>query len=299
VTADGAGRPAGVAYGLAAFLWWGGVVFYFKAVAHVPALEVLAHRIVWSTLLLFVWLAVRGRLHEAARSLRRPRLAGLLAVTAVLIALNWGVFIWAVAHDRVLQASLGYFINPLVNVLLGFLFLGERFRRPQLVSILLAACGVTILAVRTGQVPVISLVLAFSFGLYGLLRKRLALDGVTGLAAETALLTPPALVFLLHENAAERLAFGRVDPLTDGLLVAAGVVTAVPLVWFVNAAQRLRYATVGFLQYLMPTMAFVIAVSVFREPFSRVQLLSYGCIWVALILYSVDVARGDRGRTAA
>ncbi len=284
----------GVVYGLLAYGFWGLVPVYFKAVASVPPLEVLAHRVVWSALVLAAFVAARGRgaaLLEAARD-RRTLLT--LGASAVLIALNWYVFIWAVGHGRVLQASLGYFINPLVNVLLGVVFLRERLRRPQVASVALAGAGVAWLAASQRQVPVIALVLAASFGLYGLLRKRVRADALTGLTAETLLLFGPALAWLLRRDAEGALVFLHRDAGIDLLLLAAGPVTAAPLLWFANAARRLRLATVGFLQYLSPSLQFSLAVAAYGERFGPAHRVAFACIWAALALYSWDVARGGR-----
>lgn len=289
-------RRIGVFYGLAAYLWWGFVVVYFKAVASVSPLEVLAHRVVWSLVLLGSLLAVRGRWREGLRivSDRRSMLA-LLGSTA-LIALNWFTFIWAVGHDRVVQASLGYYINPLVNVLLGVLFLRERLRRPQAVAVGLAAVAVTVLTLEKGEVPVVSLVLAFSFGLYGLLRKTMRADALVGLTIEVTLLLPIAVAYLVHQYDAGVLAFGARSWRIDLLLVAAGAVTALPLLWFANAARRLHYATVGLLQYIAPSLQFITAIVFFGEQVRPLQLGAFGLIWVALALYSSDALRREHRR---
>jgi len=284
----------GVAYGIAAYFAWGFIALYFKAVAHVAPFEVLSHRIVWSLVLLLVLLGARGRLGLIARALRNRRTAATLTGTTLLIALNWYVFIWAVSNGHLLQASLGYFINPLVNVLLGYLFLGERLRRAQTISVVLAAAAVTWLTLKMGRVPVISLALAFSFGFYGLLRKKVDADATTGLAAETLLLTPVALAYLLHLENAGDLAFTHIDSRTDILLPLGGLVTAVPLIWFANAARRLRYSTVGFLQYIAPSLQFLLAVVAFGEPFTNTHLVAFGLIWTALALYSHDAIRSAR-----
>ncbi len=286
---------AGVFYGLAAYLWWGICPIYFKAVAHVPAQEVLAHRIVWSLLLLTLLMARRGDLGATLRAARSPRLLLTLTATTLLVAVNWFTFIWAVGHDRLLEASLGYFINPLVNVLLGLLILRERLRPLQWASLGLATAGVALMAVRMGGIPMISLVLAFSFALYGLLRKTAPIGGMAGLTIETALLAPVALAALVFWDRQGVLVFGHLDRTSDGLLALSGVITALPLIWFTNAARRLRYATVGFLQYCTPTLHFLLAVVVYGEPFSHARLMSFGLIWLALGIFSVDtVAAGRR-----
>ena len=285
---------AGLIYGLAAYVWWGFVVFYFKAVAHVPPLEVLAHRVVWSVLLLTILLGLRGRWWEGAKVLRDWRLCAALAVTTVLIAVNWFTFIWAVSHDLVVEASLGYYINPLVNVMLGFVFLHERLRRAQWIAVALAVLAVIVLTVNVGKIPVISLVLAFSFGLYGLLRKTMRVDGLVGLTVETTLLLPIAVGYLIWLGAAQRLVFAGGGWDTQFLLVAAGAVTALPLLWFANAARRLDLATVGLLQYIAPSLQFLSAVLVFGEPFGMVRFFSFVLIWAALALYTFDSLRSAR-----
>jgi chloramphenicol-sensitive protein RarD len=284
----------GVLYGLGAYLAWGLVPVYFKAVAQVPALEVLAHRVVWSVVLLGVLMGIQGRWREAAVVLRNRSTMLTLACSTALIATNWLTFIWAISHGRVLQASLGYFINPLVNVLLGFLFLRERLRGWQKVSVLLAAAGVAYLTISFGRVPWIALVLATSFGLYGLLRKTVPVDAMAGLTLETALLGPAALAFLLVQAARGAAFFPGHSWQMNVLLPLSGVVTAVPLLWFVNGARRLRLSTMGFLQYVSPTEQFLLAVLAFGEPFGHVQQVSFACIWTALAIYTADTVLRTR-----
>lgn len=281
----------GVLYGVAAFSWWGLITIYFKAVAHVPALEVLAHRVVFSTLLLWVLVLMRGRLRAAVQALTSRRSLGILCGSTALIACNWLVFIWAVSHDHVTQASLGYFINPLFNVLLGYVFLGERLRRLQKLSVALASAGVVILTVHFREVPTVALVLPASFGLYGLIRKVIHVDGLIGLTAETTLLTPLALGYLVSVAFAGHGHLGTVSRELDLLLVSAGIVTAVPLIWFLNAARRLRLSTIGFLQYIAPSIQLMLGVVVYGEPFTPVHLLSFGFVWAGLSVYAVDSVR--------
>ena len=281
----------GVIYGVSAYLFWGLAVLYFRVVRHVPPLEILAHRILWSVPLLLGWLAFRGRIGDLRATLRSWRTVGILLVTTVLIAGNWLVFITAVSTGRVVQASLGYYINPLVNVLLGVVFLGERLRRLQLVSVLLAAAGVTYMAATFGRLPLISLVLAATFGLYGLLRKTVPADGPVGLTVETSLLLPMMAGYLLVLAQRGDMTFLHVDRKTDLLLLLAGLITMLPLLWFTNAVRRLRLATIGFLQYLAPSLQLLLAVVVFGEPFTRTHLVTFCCIWAALALYSADALR--------
>ena len=284
-------QRAGVAYGLAAFGWWGLAPFYFHALARVSPWEILAHRIVGSLLLLVVFQAAAGRLAALRALLRDRRTLGLLAASTLLVSTNWTLFIWSIATGRLLDASFGYFVNPLINVLLGFVLLGERFSRRQGLSLLLALAGVLVLGIGYGRPPWISLTLALSFGGYGLLRKRARTGAVAGLTVETLLAAPFALAYLLWLDHAGRLAFGHAGAGTTWLLAAAGVITALPLLWFVAAARRLRYATVGLLQYVAPTLQFLVAVLAFGEAFTGTHAVSFGLIWCALGLYSWDSLR--------
>ncbi|HEY6006731.1 MAG TPA: EamA family transporter RarD [Geobacteraceae bacterium] len=281
----------GVAYGLAAYLLWGFFPLYFKGVAHVPPLEVLAHRCAWSLVTLVVFLAATGGWGRVRAALTQRRTLLTLCVTTLLIATNWFVFLYAVASDQVLQSSFGYFVNPLVSVLLGFLFLRERLRRLQVVSVVCAGAGVLVLALHHGAPPWIALVLAVTFALYGLLRKVVPVDALTGLSVETLLLFPAASGYLIYLGATGKGAFPSAAIKDDILLPLAGIVTAVPLLWFAASARRLRLATVGFMQYVTPTLHFLLAILAFGEPFSRTELASFACIWVGLALYSCDAVR--------
>ncbi len=292
--AAGREQRAGIAYGLAAYLWWGFCVVYFKAVAHVPAFEVLGHRIVWSVVFLGLLLGLRGRLPEVRAAFRHRRTLLTLMVTACLVSTNWVVFIWSVANDHVVEASLGYFINPLVNVLLGFMFLKERLRPVQWFSVALAAAGVVFLTLSIGHVPVIALTLAFSFGFYGLLRKVAGAGPTVGLAVETLLLLPLALGYLVFTHTQGELVFMRDGWPINGLLMLGGVITALPLLWFANAAKRLPLATIGFLQYLAPSLQLMLGVLVYGEAFGRDHQVAFACIWTALIIYSFSAARRAR-----
>lgn len=279
-------RSAGLAYALAAYLAWGLLPLYFKALKHVPAPEILAHRVVWSLVLLAALLAVRGEKGAFTAPFRGGRWA-ILAATTALISTNWLVYIWAVNAGRIVEASLGYFMNPLVNVLLGVAFLGETLSGRQRAAIGLAAAGVTVLVLRAGTFPWVSAVLATSFGVYGLVRKRAAIEAVGGLFAETALLAPLALAFLGARAAAGAGAFGS-TPGTTALLVAAGAITALPLVWFTLGVHRLRLSTMGLVQYIAPTGQFLLGVALYREPFTRAHAAAFGLIWASLALYTWD-----------
>jgi len=288
---EGAEARTGVLYGVAAYMFWGLAVLYFKAIASVSALEILAHRILWAVPLLLGWLAARGRLGDLRAAVRDRRTVMILLVTTALIAVNWLTFIFAVSTGHVVQASLGYYINPLLNVLLGMIFLGERLRPVQWGSVLLAATGVTYLAASFGSVPFISLILAVTFGLYGLLRKTVPADGPVGLTVETSLLLPVVIVYIAVQVVHGKMAFLHVSRTIDVLLLLAGLVTTLPLLWFTNAVRRLRLGTIGFLQYLSPSLQLLLAVVVYDEPFTRTHLVTFSFIWAALALYSIDALR--------
>lgn len=286
----------GVLYGVGAYVWWGMVPIYFKAIAHVQPLEVLTHRIVWSVLLLFGMIKLSGRMANVMRILRDRQTMLLLTGSTLLLACNWLTFIYAVISEQILQASLGYFINPLVNIALGYLVLGERMRRPQLISVSLATLGVGYLTYVGGVFPWISLAVAFSFGFYGLLRKIARADALVGLTVETTLLTPAAIAYFAFLSAKGTAAFGEGWKISF-LLFLGGAITTIPLLWFANAARRLRLSTVGILQYIAPSMQFLLAVLFYGEPFEDHHVVSFSLIWSALLLYSADAYHGMRRRS--
>lgn len=276
---------------ISAYLIWGLTPIYFKALGAVGAGEIIAHRVLWSVLLLAIVLLAM-RLRSGIDAIRRqPRLLLWLALSAVLVTSNWLVYVWAINANRVLEASLGYYINPLVTVVLGALVLGERMSLWQRIAFALAALGVGNQIVQVGVLPWVALFLATSFALYGLLRKQLAIDPLTGLLVETLLLSPVALGYLAVLSAGGELAFGGLGWRTDLLLAAAGVVTSLPLVLFAHASRRLRLATMGFLQYLAPTLMFGLGVLVYDEPFGSGRLMTFALIWSGLALYSWDAWR--------
>lgn len=281
----------GVGYALLAYGLWGFSPIYFKAIQHVPALDVLGHRVVWSVLLLTVLLAVRRRLGEILAVLGDFGQLRWLLVSAVLISANWGIYIHAVQSDRILEASLGYYINPLVSVFLGMIFLKETMRPWQWFAVALAAAGTFNMAFSLGEVPWLSLALAFSFGFYGLVRKAAPVPPMLGLFVETLLVTPIALIFLFWLNAEGTGSFGHIDRYTDLMLIAASLVTALPLLWFTNGAKRLRLSTIGMFQYIAPTTQFVLAVFVYGESFTTAHAITFGLIWLALALYTFGVVR--------
>lgn len=275
----------GVLFGLSAYTLWGCFPLYFALFAGVPSYEVLIHRVVWSCLFLAIVVSALGRWAPVRAALAEPRKLGFVLGCAVFIALNWGIYIYAVESRQVLQASLGYFLTPLVNVALGMLILRESISRLQTVAVVLAAIAILYQFFLLGLVPWISLVLAFSFGTYGLLRKKVPLDGLSGLFVETLLLLPVGLLALSWLHMSGESQFTESSRLTL-LLMSSGIVTAIPLLFFAGAARRLRLATVGFLMYINPTLQFFIALFVFDEPMSVEKLLSFVMIWLALGLYS-------------
>lgn len=278
----------GVLFALAAYGFWGLVPFYFKAVGNVSALEILSHRIIWSvpmTAILIVLARDWAKLREALDS---PGVLKTLFITALLVASNWLTFIYAVNTGRVLQASLGYYICPLVNVLLGVFFLKERLRPLQILSVLFAAAGTAILTIHYGRFPWIALFLAFSFSIYGLLRKTIRIESVNGLFVETTLIFPFAAGYLVYLVIHGGISFGAADHRTTLLLILAGAVTTFPLVWFTSAARRLQYKTMGLLQYIAPSLMFLLAVFRYGEPFTVINLLTFGCIWTGLAIYLFD-----------
>ncbi len=283
---------AGLGYGIMAYLIWGFFPVYFKALATVPPLQVVCHRIVWSVLFLWIIIGWRGKWRDLLDAFRNNKVLALLTFSALLIATNWLVFIIAVGHAQVIQSSLGYFMTPFISVLLGVIFLQEHLRRLQMISLLLAATGVLLLTIQYGQVPWAAIMLALTFGSYGLIRKVVAVDSLTGLTVETLLLGPVALGYLLFVSWQGSSAFPAQGAQTSTLLALSGVATAVPLLLFASAARRLRLATIGFLQYITPTLHFLLAVLLYKEPFTRAHLASFLFIWSGLCCYSFDAYRG-------
>ncbi|MBD5802573.1 EamA-like transporter family protein [Azoarcus sp. Aa7] len=291
--ADSHRRRQGVIATLIAFTIWGLMPLYFKAVGSVSPGEVVAHRVLWSVVFLLALLALWRGFDGLRRLAAQPRLIGLLALSASLTGSNWLVFVWAISENRLIEASLGYFINPLVSILLGRLVLGERMRPLQQAAVALACAGVAWRVWQVGTLPWIALFLAVTFGLYGLLRKRAPVDAINGLFVETLVTAPLAIGWLVWLASRGTLQFGQ-DLATDALLPLAGVLTAVPLMLFAIGAQRLPLSTIGFVQYLAPSINFLLAVFVFHEPFDAAQLAGFALIWAALAVYSVDMLRANR-----
>ena len=286
--------------GVAAFVTWGLVPIYWKLLQSVSALEILAHRFVWTCLFMILLLSWQGRWLEVLANARSRRTAWFCVASGVAISINWFFFIWAVNAGHLLETSLGYFMTPLVNVLFGALFLRERLTRAQLISVLLAACAVCYLAFGFGRLPWVALTLCFSFGFYGLFRKISGAASMPGLFLETTIIAPLAAGYLLFLQRTNALHFGLTMPGLSLLLVSAGIVTGVPLLWFAYAARHLRLTTIGFLQYLAPSCTFFLGVFIYHEPFRQGQLLTFGLIWTALAIFTADaIARWHSVKASA
>ena len=277
----------GVLFALAGYTIWGFFPLYFKTLQAAPAFQIMAHRVVWSFLLMTAILVFRKELKSMFAS-ATPRITLLYAIAGTLLAINWVTYVWGVNAGYVVEASLGYFINPLVSVLLGVIFLQERLRPLQWVPVALAAVGVTYLTVSMGKLPWIALVLAFSFGLYGLMKKITPLGSLQGLTLETAAVFLPALVYLIIEQVRGAGAFINAGVSTTLLLAATGVVTVIPLIFFSAGTKLIPLTTVGLLQYITPTTQFLLGVFVFKEAFSSNQVIGFVIIWIALILFTME-----------
>jgi len=282
-------------YALLAYGTWGVLPVYWKWLVAVPLAEVLAHRVAGTVVFSLVLLAVLRRLPEVREALRSPRERRALLASGSLIAVNWGVFIWAVGAGRIVETSLGYYLNPIVNVLLGTLVLRERLSRAQRIAVVLAAGGVGVMLVSHGRLPWIALVLASSFGLYGLMHKLSRVRPVPALAIETGALAPLALGFLALGTDPPGGALVTGPVLARTLLLGAGPITALPLLWFGSAARRLPLSTLGLFQYLAPTLALLLAVFLYGEPFTRAHALAFLLIWSALALYTWEAFQSSRG----
>jgi chloramphenicol-sensitive protein RarD len=277
----------GIWYALAAYIFWGLFPFYWKILGTIPALQILGHRIVWSFITLLVFMLITRQWLDLRKTLTR-RVLLIYAAAAVLISINWLTYIWAIGAGYLIETSLGYFINPLLSVFLGVLFLRERLRPLQWLSIGLATSGVFYLTFAYGALPWIALTLAFSFAFYGLVKKSAPLSSMHGLTLETGLLFLPAMAFLLYSESTGVGAFLHASPLLDLMMVGAGLVTITPLLFFASAVRRIPLSMIGVLQYINPTIQFLIGTLVFREPFDTHRLIGFGIVWAALVLFVVE-----------
>lgn len=283
---DNDGLVKGLGYALSAFLLWGLAPVYFKLVASVSAFEVLAHRVVWSVVILAVVVQFQGG-WQALRALDRNTLKQLF-FSSIFVSLNWLVFIWAVGQGRVLETSLGYFINPLITVLFGVVFLNETLRKWQVLAICLAFLGVSNQVVQLGYLPWVALALALSFASYGLMRKSIDIQPVQGLFVETVLLLPAALFYLAWLGYQDELVFGSLSLSMDGILIASGFMTTIPLLFFAAGARRLSLTVIGIVQYITPSITFFLAVFLYGESFSLAQLVSFVLIWLGLLVFTLE-----------
>lgn len=291
--------PRGFMFALVAYLLWGFLPFFMKAVAHIPAPEVVAHRIIWSVPLAGLVLVWLGRTSEVKAALRSPRMIAMATLTAVLITVNWGIYVWAIGAGRAIETALGYYINPLFSIFLGAVLLKEKPSPAQMVAIGLAACAVAILAFDAGGLPWVSLGLCFSWGFYAFFRKTLPIGPNQGFFLEVLLLSVPALGYVVWLEVTGRGHFGDTGTADVLWLLACGIVTAIPLMIYANGAKLLKLSTIGIMQYIAPTMIFIIAVFAFGEPFGTTKLVAFAFIWAALFLYSGSMLRMARAKRLA
>jgi chloramphenicol-sensitive protein RarD len=278
----------GILNGIAAYALWGFFPIYWKFLHQVPALQVIGHRIAWSFILLVLIILVTRQWSDFRAAALAPRVIGIYSIAAVLLSINWLVYVWGVNSGFIVETSLGYFINPLLSVLLGVIFLRERLRPAQWIPVIIAAVGVLYLTLVYGRLPWIALTLAFSFGFYGFVKKLAPLGSLYGLTLETGIVFPLALLYLLGVEFNGTGAFIHDHALTTLLLIGAGAVTTIPLLMFASAARQIPLSVVGLLQYIAPTIQFLIGIFIYREPFDRSHLIGFGIVWVALILFWVE-----------
>jgi chloramphenicol-sensitive protein RarD len=284
----------GVLAGIGAYAMWGLFPIYWRLLEQVPAIEILAHRIVWSLAFVVLLLTLQRDWHWLKQAVHDRKTLLVYTIAAILLSINWFTYIWAVNAGYVVEASLGYFINPLVNFMLGVIFFKEKLRAGQIAAVALAVLGVVYLTVNYGSLPWISLVLAFSFGMYGLIKKTASLESMHGFSLETAVLFLPALGFLLYRGASGEGAFLQQGTATTMLLILAGPVTSIPLLMFGYSARHIPLSMLGFIQYIAPTLQFLLGVFVYHEPFPLSRLVGFCMIWLALLLYSIEGVRFNR-----
>jgi len=277
---------------------WGLFPLYWKWLQHVPALQLICHRILWSCLILAGVILCMRRTRAFRKAALTPSSVGIYTAAALLVGVNWLIYVWAVNNGFIVESSLGYFINPLLSIFLGVIFLHERLRAFQWLPIGLTALGVLYLTVTYGRLPWIALTLAFTFGLYGLVKKTAPLGSLFGLALETGLLFLPALLYLVYADSTGRGAFLHTGARSDLLMMGAGLITTVPLLMFASAVQRIPLFMVGILQFITPTLQFLIGVLVYHEPFTCNKLIGFGFVWVALIIFGVEGYLANRGQVA-
>lgn len=280
----------GFLFALTAYILWGFLPFYMKAVAHIPPSEVISHRILWSVPVAGGLLLILRRTDDLKRALRTPKMIGMAAITASLISINWGIYVWAIGAGHALDTALGYFINPLFSILLGALLLKEKLQRTQIAALALVVLAVVILTVENGRLPIVALSLTLSWGLYALFRKTLPIGPNQGFLLEVLLLSPFALAYLIYLIVTGQSHFGLAAGDT-ALLASSGLITAIPLILYANGAKLLRLSTIGIMQYIAPSMIFIIAVFVFGEPIGTARAIAFPLIWIALVIYTLPMIR--------
>lgn len=288
---------SGIIYALTAFTLWAIAPIYFKEISFVPATEILAHRVIWSCLIVLVLILLLRYTRALIKVLRSPKKLLVMLVSTILIAINWGTFIWAIQNNQMLNASLGYYINPLISILLGVIFFKDALDRVRKIAVLLCLCAVVFEVIQFGSLPWVALVLAISFGFYGLARKKVAVDSFTGMAIETTILLPPALLYLMFSISPTSNILENSSDL-NWLLIASGPVTMVPLMCFAAAANRVSMVTLGFFQYIGPTGMFILAVFLYDEPLSSEKMITFILIWSALSMLIIDSIRRLRNNRA-
>jgi chloramphenicol-sensitive protein RarD len=286
--------PRGFAYAVTAYLLWGYLPIYMKALSHMPPAEVIAHRVIWSVPVAGLVLLIMGRTRDLRVALTTPRMLLMGMVTATLISINWGIYVWAIAEGKALDAALGYYINPLFSVFLGAILLGERLNRAQIVAILLAAAAVAVLTWDTGRLPMVAVGLTLSWGFYAFFKKWLSIGPNQGFMLEVLLLSLPSLAYIAYLVSTGQNHLFAGNARDSWLLLGCGVVTAVPLLFYANGAKLLRLSTIGILQYIAPTLIFLVAVFLFGEEFGRARMIAFPMIWLALIIYSASLLQAAR-----
>lgn len=289
--------PRGLVFAVSAYVFWGFLPLYMKALDHMAPAEVVAHRIIWSVPIAALVLIALRRWGDLVTAVRSPRMLAMACVTAALISVNWGIYVWSIASGRAIDAALGYYINPLFSVALGAILLRERLSRPQVVAVALAAAAVVVLTVEAGQLPWAAVGLTFSWGFYAFFKKRLPIGPNQGFLLEVLILTPPAIGYVLWAGATGQAAFLSSSPDT-WLLIGCGAVTAVPLIVYANGAKGLTLSTIAILQYIAPTLIFLVAVFAFGEEFDRPRRIAFPMIWAAVAIYSWSLLRNMRARRA-
>lgn len=279
-------QRSGLLQGISAYIMWGLFPLYWYFLAHIPAIESIANRIIWSFIFLAVFLTIKKRWATVTETLRDAKTFKLLILTGFLISGNWLLYIWAISNGYVLEASMGYYINPIVNIVLGAMFLGERLRKYQYVAVAFVVAGVIVLTAKFGRIPYVAITLAVTFAFYALLRKIIPVGAQVGLLIETGVVVVPAMIFLVSLGKENHVAFGSITE--QFLLLGAGLITLIPLIFLANALKKLQLSTIGFIQYISPTLQFLCGLFLFEETFSIVQAVSFILIWIGLFFYTVE-----------